>query len=104
MTKLPAGAPGLDEILIQSESVPWRAKSLKGIQEQMLGRHEETGASIALIKFDKGAGIPQPRYHSSNQFMCCLKGQYEYAATKVVVTPGCFCCNPKGNVDGPAVA
>lgn len=104
MTKLPEGAPSLDEILIQSENVAWREKSLKGIHEKMLWRNEETGASIALIKFDKGAGIPQPHLHSSNQFMFCLKGKYEYTSTGVVLTPGCFYCNPKGNVHGPAVA
>ncbi|MGE5770525.1 MAG: cupin domain-containing protein, partial [Hyphomicrobiales bacterium] len=81
MTKLPEGAPSLEEILIQSENVAWREKSLKGIHEKMLWRNEETGASIALIKFDKGAGIPQPHYHSSNQFMFCLKGKYEYTKT-----------------------
>jgi 2,4'-dihydroxyacetophenone dioxygenase len=70
----------------------------------MLWRNEETGASIALIKFDKGAGIPQPHYHASNQFMFCLKGRYEYTGTRVVLTPGCFYCNPKGHVHGPAVA
>jgi quercetin dioxygenase-like cupin family protein len=101
---LPKDAPGLDEILIQSESMPWRAKSLKGIHEKMLWRNEETGASIALIKFDAGAGIPAPHLHAANQFMFCLKGRYEYLPTKVVLTPGCFYCNPKGNVHGPAVA
>ena len=82
MTKLPEGAPNLDEILIQSENVAWREKSLKGIHEKMLWRNEETGASIALIKFDKGAGIPQPHLHSSNQFMFCLKGKYEYTSDR----------------------
>jgi hypothetical protein len=47
----------------------------------MLWRSEETGASIALIKFDKGAGVPQPHFHSSNQFMFCLRGRYEYTST-----------------------
>ena len=83
---LPEGTPRLDEILIQSEAVPWREKSLKGVHEKMLWRNEETGASIALIKFDKGAGIPQPHYHASNQFMFCLKGRYEYTSTAVVLT------------------
>jgi quercetin dioxygenase-like cupin family protein len=104
MTQLPQGAPNLQEILIQSETMPWREKSLKGISEKMLWRNEETGASIALIKFDQGAGIPKPHYHSSNQFMICLKGKYEYSSTGVVLTPGCFYCNPKGNVHGPAIA
>ena len=101
---IPHGAPKLEEILIQSETMPWREKSLKGVHEKMLWRNEVTGASIALIRFDKGAGIPQPHYHASNQFMFCLKGRYEYTATGVVLTPGCFYCNPKGNVHGPAIA
>lgn len=97
-------APSLDEILLQSEDMAWRGKSLKGIHEKMLWRDEETGASIALIRFDKGAGIPQPHYHASNQFMFCLQGHYEYTTTGVTLRPGSFYCNPKGNVHGPAVA
>ena len=85
---LPAGAPSLEEILIQSDNIPWREKSLKGIHEKMLWRNESTGASIALIKFDKGAGIPEPHLHAANQFMFCLKGRYEYTATKTVLTAG----------------
>ena len=88
MMDLPQGAPNLAEILIQSEQVPWREKSLKGIHEKMLWRSEETGASIALIRFDKGAGIPQPHLHASNQFMFCLSGRYEYTASRTVLTAG----------------
>jgi quercetin dioxygenase-like cupin family protein len=102
--QLPRGAPGLGEILIDSAGMPWREKSLAGIAEKMLWRDEATGASIALIRFAKGAGIPQPHCHASNQFMLCLSGRYEYTATGVVLTPGSFYCNPKGNVHGPAVA
>ena len=101
---VPQGAPSLAEILIQSEQMPWRAKSLEGIHEKMLWRNEETGASIALIRFDKGAGIPQPHLHASNQFMFCLSGRYEYTATGTVLTAGSFYRNPKGNVHGPAIA
>jgi hypothetical protein len=36
--------------------------------------------------------------------MFCLQGRYEYLPTKTVLTAGCFYCNPKGNVHGPAVA
>jgi 2,4'-dihydroxyacetophenone dioxygenase len=104
MMTLPAGAPNLEEVLIHTESPPWREKSLKGVSEKMLWRNEETGASIALIKFDKGAGIPAPHYHASNQFMFCLKGRYEYTKTGVTLIPGSFYCNPKGKVHGPAVA
>lgn len=102
--EMPKGAPGLDEILIQSESMPWRAKSLKGLSEKMLWRDDTTGASIALIRFAKGSGIPAPHYHASNQFMFCLQGKYEYLPTKTVLVAGSFYCNPKGNVHGPAIA
>ncbi len=101
---MPANAPNLQEILIQSDSMPWRAKSLKGVHEKMLWRNEETGASIALIKFEKGCGIPAPHLHAANQFMICLSGRYEYTSTQVVLTAGSFYCNPKGNVHGPAIA
>src|SRR5437763_16875117 len=104
MVKLPDGAPKLEEILLQTDAMPWREKSLKGISEKMLWRNEETGASIAMIKFAKGAGIPQPHFHASNQFMTCLSGKYEYTATGAVLTAASVYCNPKGNVQGPAVA
>ena len=100
----PNEVPKLEELLVQSESIPWREKSLKGISEKMLWRNGETGASIALIKFEKGSGIPQPHFHASNQFMFCLKGRYEYTSTGVTLVAGCFYCNPKGNVHGPAIA
>ena len=83
---MPSNAPKLEELLVQSDSIPWREKSLKGISEKMLWRNEETGASIALIKFDKGAGVPQPHFHASNQFMFCLKGRYEYTTTRQTAT------------------
>jgi 2,4'-dihydroxyacetophenone dioxygenase len=101
---IPNEAPQLQELLIQSESIPWREKSLKGVFEKLLWRNEESGASIALIKFGKGAGIPQPHLHASNQFMFCLSGRYEYTATGITLTAGSFYCNPKGNVHGPTLA
>ena len=99
----PAG-PSLGEILIQTEDLPWREKSLPGVHEKMLFRNEETGASVALIRFDKGASIPIPHLHSSNQMMFCLRGKYEYTATGVTLVPGSFYCNPKGSVHGPTLA
>src|ERR1700691_2901616 len=101
---LPKDASKLEELLVQSETLPWREKSLKGISEKMLWRDDKTVASIALIKFAEGAGIPQPHFHASNQFMFCLRGRYEYTSTGVTLTAGSFYCNPKGNVHGPAIA
>ena len=94
----------LGELLLKTADMPWREKSLKGVHEKMLWRDESTGASIALIRFDKGAGIPQPHSHASNQFMFCLSGKYEYTSTGVVLEEGSFYCNHKGNVHGPTVA
>ncbi|BET10793.1 cupin domain-containing protein [Pandoraea sputorum] len=101
-----AGAPmpSMAEILLHSETMPWREKSLAGVAEKMFWRDDETGASIALIKFSKGAGIPAPHSHASNQFMYCLSGKYEYTSTGVTLLPGSFYCNPKGNVHGPTIA
>ncbi|MBN9084592.1 MAG: cupin domain-containing protein [Devosia sp.] len=96
--------PSLSEILIQTADVPWREKSLKGVHEKMLWRDEETGATIALIRFDKGTSIPTPHLHASNQFMFCLEGHYEYTNTGVTLRAGSFYCNPKGNVHGPTLA
>jgi 2,4'-dihydroxyacetophenone dioxygenase len=101
---MPSGMPSLDEVLLQSNDMPWRAKSLPGVSEKMLWRDEQGGSSIALIKFDKGARIPQPHLHASNQFMFCLKGKYEYTKTGVTLTAGSFYWNPKGNVHGPTLA
>ena len=104
MQPTPAGAPDMSELLLQADDMPWREKSLKGIAEKMLWRNEETGASIALIRFSKGAGIPKPHLHAANQFMFCLSGKYEYTSTGVTLVAGSFYCNPKGNVHGPAIA
>ena len=96
--------PAMSEILIRAEQMEWRAKSLPGVFEKMLWRDDNTGASIALIKFAKGASIPKPHSHASNQFMYCLSGKYEYTLTGVTLVPGAFYCNPKGNVHGPTLA
>jgi len=101
---MPAGMPSLQEVLLQSNDIPWREKSLAGVSEKMLWRDEKAGSSIALIKFDAGARIPEPHLHASNQFMFCLKGRYEYTKTGVTLTPGSFYWNPKGNVHGPTLA
>ena len=71
---MPAGMPSLAEVLLQSNDIPWREKSLAGVSEKMLWRDEKGGSSIALIKFAAGASIPEPHLHASNQFMFCLKG------------------------------
>lgn len=95
---------GLVELLLTTGDMPWREKSLKGVHEKMLWRDEQSGASVALIRFDAGAGIPSAHAHASNQMMFCLQGRYEYLPTHLVLTPGAFYLNPKGSVHGPTVA
>ncbi|MCK9913292.1 cupin domain-containing protein [Microbacteriaceae bacterium K1510] len=97
----PIGMPMLEEVQIKSDELPWRPKSLKGVSEKVLWRNDTTGASICLIKFDKGTSIPEPHLHASNQFMFVLKGHYEYKHNGLVLRDGSFYWNPKGNVHGP---
>ena len=97
-------APPLAEILLQTASMPWRAKSLPGVFEKRLWTDAQSGASISINRYLAGSGIPAPHSHASNQFMFCLQGRYEYTATGVLLVPGCFYGNPKGNVHGPTVA
>jgi 2,4'-dihydroxyacetophenone dioxygenase len=92
------------EILLRTGDLEWVQKSLKGLSHRMLWRDDETGASIALVRFEAGSGIPTPHAHASNQFMFCLEGRYTYTATALTLTPGDFYWNPKGCVHGPTVA
>jgi quercetin dioxygenase-like cupin family protein len=95
---------GLDELLIAAEELEWREKSLPGLSEKRLWSDAETEASIALVRFEQGAGIPERHEHASNQFMFCLAGEYEYVDSGLVLRPGSFYWNPKGNPHGPTVA
>ena len=97
-------AAALQEILVQTRDLEWIEKSLAGLSHKMLWRNDETGASIALVKFEKGSGIPDPHLHASNQFMYCISGRYRYVPTGITLTPGAFYCNPKGAVHGPTIA
>lgn len=94
----------LEEALVQTRDLDWAKKSLEGLSHKMLWRNPETEASIALIKFEKGAGIPGAHKHASNQMMFCLEGKYRYIPTGTTLTPGAFYLNPKGVVHGPTVA
>lgn len=92
------------EILVQTDDLDWVDKTLAGLSHKMLWRDDESGTSIGLIRFAKGAGIPNPHSHASNQFMFCLQGRYRYVPTGLVLTPGSFYWNPKGCQHGPTEA
>ena len=86
----------LREVLLQTEDLEWVEKSLAGLSHKMLWRDPETEASIALVRFEQGSGIPSEHKHASNQFMFCLSGRYVYLPTGTTLTKGSFYWNPKG--------
>lgn len=92
------------EILVQSQDHEWLDKTLEGLSHKPLWRNDETGASISLVRFQKGAGIPLRHSHASNQFMFCLQGRYRYVPTDIVLEPGSLYWNPKGCLHGPTHA
>jgi quercetin dioxygenase-like cupin family protein len=94
----------LREVLLQTDELEWVEKSLAGLSHKMLWRDPETEASIALVRFEKGTGIPSEHKHASNQFMFCLSGRYVYLPTGTTLTKGSFYWNPKGAVHGPTLA
>lgn len=92
------------EILLHTGDLEWVDKTLDGLSHKMLWRNENTGASLALVRFAAGAGIPSRHAHASNQFMYCLAGRYTYLPTGLTLTPGSFYWNPKGSLHGPTRA
>ena len=92
------------EILVQSQDHEWLDKTLAGLSHKPLWRNDETGASISLVRFAAGSGIPLRHSHASNQFMFCLSGRYRYVPTGLVLEPGSFYWNPKGCLHGPTYA
>ena len=92
------------EQFVSTQKIEWKKKSNDGCSEKMLFRNTQTGASVALVKFDKGAGIPVAHEHASNQFMYILSGLYSYPESGIMLKPGDFYGNEKGHFHGPAVA
>ncbi|SNR57102.1 cupin domain-containing protein [Actinomadura mexicana] len=92
------------EVLLRTDDLEWVDKTLAGLSQRLLWRDDATGASIALVRFLKGAGIPSRHSHASNQFMFCLSGRYTYLPTGLTLTRGSFYWNPKGSMHGPTLA
>ena len=82
----------------------WQTFDKLDLRQYVLWKHPQTGASIALLDFPKGSGIPTKHSHASNQFMYCLEGRYEYTDSRLVLQPGSFYANPKDHPHGPTLA
>lgn len=96
-----------DELLIDTTLIKpedWQTFEKFELKQYVLWEHPETGASIALLDFPKGSGIPEKHSHASNQFMYCFEGHYEYTDSKLELKPGSFYGNPKDNPHGPTIA
>jgi quercetin dioxygenase-like cupin family protein len=92
------------EILLRTQDLDWAEKTLAGLSHKPLWRNDETGASISLVRFKKGSGVPSRHSHASNQFMFCLAGRYTYQPTGLTLTEGSFYWNPRGSLHGPTLA
>ena len=95
------------EVLIRTQDLDpakWLDFPEYGFRQYFLWKNTETGASIALLDYQKGGRIPVKHSHASNQFMYCLEGDYEYTDSKLRLTAGSFYMNPKDHPHGPTIA
>ena len=94
-----------EEILVDElDPDKWVIVEQTGFRLYQFWEHPETGASIVLFDVPKGSGVPIKHAHASNQFMYCLKGEYEYTDSGLILRPGSFYMNPKDHPHGPTLA
>jgi hypothetical protein len=97
----PAGEIVIDRL----DPAQWvTVPNTNGFRIYKFWEHPKTGASICLCDVPKGGTIPIRHRHASNQFMYCIEGTYEYLEPGLVLKPGTFYMNPKGNPHGPTIA
>jgi mannose-6-phosphate isomerase-like protein (cupin superfamily) len=95
---------GSSELLLTAEDwTSWTQTANPGLKMRELWQREG-GLSIALLHFSAGASMATRHRHASNQFMYCLSGRYAYPSSDIVLAPGDFYWNPKGNHHGPTEA
>jgi quercetin dioxygenase-like cupin family protein len=95
------------EVMIRTQDLDpakWLDFPEYGFRQYFLWKNTDTGASIALLDYQKGGRIPVKHAHASNQFMYCLEGDYEYTDSKLRLTAGSFYMNPKDHPHGPTIA
>jgi 2,4'-dihydroxyacetophenone dioxygenase len=95
------------EVLIDTNALDpagWLQFPEYKFRQYFLWKNAATGASIALLDYEVGGGIPIKHSHASNQFMYCLEGEYVYTDSDLVLTKGSFYMNPKDHPHGPTIA
>jgi quercetin dioxygenase-like cupin family protein len=95
------------EVLIDRKDLKeenWIDFAEYGFRQYFLWKHPTNGASVALLDFAEGGGVPVKHAHASNQFMICLEGEYSYTDSELVLKPGSFYMNPKDHPHGPTKA
>ena len=95
------------EVMIRTQDLDpakWLDFPEYGFRQYFLWKNTDTGASIALLDYQKGGRIPVKHAHASNQFMYCLEGDYEYTDSRLRLTAGSFDMNPKDHPHGPTIA
>lgn len=96
-----------DEVLIDTSTLDpekWLDFPEYGFRQYFLWKHPTSGASIALLDFAEGGGVPIKHSHASNQFMFCINGEYSYTDSDLTLTAGSFYMNPKDHPHGPTRA
>ena len=95
------------EVMIRTQDLDpakWLDFPEYGFRQYFLWKNTDTGASIALLDYQKGGRSPVKHAHASNQFMYCLEGDYEYTDSRLRLTAGSFYMNPKDHPHGPTIA
>lgn len=106
MNMTPESLAGLEKLIhaVDLNDDEWIDYPEYGFRQYFLFKNAETGASIALLDYEKGGRIPTKHTHASNQFMYCVEGDYEYIDSGLRLVPGSFYMNPKDHPHGPTVA
>lgn len=93
-----------DEGFEKVNKVPGELSKLLWSRGQQRGVDIKDDASMHMVRFSKGSGIPVRHSHASTQFMYCVSGQYLYKSSGLILKPGDFYYNPAGEEHGPTEA
>lgn len=93
-----------DEGFERVNKIPGEFSKLLWSRGKERGGDVKDDASMHMVRFSKGSGIPQRHSHASTQFMYCISGRYLYKSSGLILKPGDFYYNPAGEEHGPTEA